>query len=1161
LSQPANAQTTQKQDAWKQAGADNNLRQAFERALYALKDSGHGLWRGSNDAQKLSIEFDAKEARLKHPMGSVGFHLAGYGYGEALQAPVAPILHADGTRLEYRRGDLTEWYVNERQGLEQGFTFQRKPTGAAQGQPLTIALDVTGDLALSQQDGAILLKSGKAVVLRYADLTAVDARGRKLPARMEARNGQIRMTVEDQNAQYPLTVDPTWSQQQELTASDGTYNDNFGYSVSVSGTIAVIGAPYHSADYLQRDAGTAYIFVQNSGAWTLEAELTASDSRRGSDFGYSVSVSGTTAVIGAPYYDANGAAYVFVQSGSTWTQQAELTASDEGYGDEFGTSVSMSGTTVVIGAPNRTVAGKSEAGAAYIFTQKDSTWSQQVELTASDGASSDFFGTSVSVSGTTVVIGELNRNVGSDWGPGAAYVFVQSGSTWTQQAELTASDGTSTDLFGTSVSVSGTTAVIGAPHHRVGCCTYSGAAYAFVQSGSTWSQQAELTPKDGADHDYFGTSVSLSGTTAVIGAPGDGFSSLTYAGAVYVFTQNGSSWSQQAELTAIDGAAGDYFGDSVSLSGITAVIGADAHAVSGYTGQGSSYVFVVEPTVTKTAVTSSLTPSHYGQSVTFTATVKPAAAAGTVQFSVDGSNAGSAVTLTAGSATYTTRALTARSHSIEAAYIPATDSVYAASSGSMTQVVSKATTTTALTSSLNPSVYGQTLQLVAAVTGQYGKIATGTVTFNDGSKSLGSATLSGGKAALTTTALSVGTKTITVVYSGDTNFAGSTSNKVSQVVSQATTTTTLASSKNPSSYLQSVTFTATISGKFGGTASGTVTFKDGTTALKTVSLSGGAAKFTTTALALGTHSITAVYSGDTNFAASKSTAVSQGVNKAISTTTLKSSLNPSNYPQSVTFTATISGQFGGTATGTVTFKNGTTALKTVSVSGGKAVLTTTTLPAGTDSITAVYSGDANFAGSTSNKLSQVVNKATTTTALTSSLNPSIVGQTVKLTATVSGKFGGTATGKVTFSNGSKSLGTATLSGGKAVLTTTALPAGTDSITAAYGGDTNFSGSKSSALNQVVKAGAALTSPKQGAAFTSASQKFIWTTPTGATSYSLLVGSTGPGSGNLYYKDTQADTLTANNLPVNGETLYVRLRTSFNGVVTYSDYTFTAFTKK
>jgi len=261
--QSAAAQATQKQDFWKQAGADDNLRQAFERALYALEDSGHGLWHGSNDAQKLSIEFDSQGARLKHPLGSVGFHLAGYGYGDALQSPVAPTLHADGTRLEYRRGDLTEWYVNGRQGLEQGFTLRQRPQAGREGAPLGIALGVTGDLALSQQDGAILLKSGKSVVLRYAGLTAVDARGRKLPARLETRgkdgSQEILITVDDRAAQYPLTVDPTWSQEQELTASDGAASDYFGYSVSVSGTTVVIGSPGHTVSG-QAGEGNAYIF-------------------------------------------------------------------------------------------------------------------------------------------------------------------------------------------------------------------------------------------------------------------------------------------------------------------------------------------------------------------------------------------------------------------------------------------------------------------------------------------------------------------------------------------------------------------------------------------------------------------------------------------------------------------------------------------------------------------------------------------------------------------------------------------------------------------------------------------------------------------------------------------------------------------------------------
>ncbi|MGA2047009.1 MAG: FG-GAP repeat protein [Terracidiphilus sp.] len=238
------AQKSQKPDPWKQAGADDSLRMAFEKAIYSLKESGHGTgtetWSGTNDTQRLSMQFDVREARLTHPDGSVGFHLSGYGYGDKLNTPAAPKLAADGTRLEYRRGDFTEWYVNGPHGLEQGFTLAKKPTGGHKGQPLTIALGVTGTLTLSQQDGAVSLKSGKSTVLRYGGLSARDALDRAIPAHMEARNNEIRLVVEDQKAQYPLTVDPTWTQWQELIPSHGE-GGGFGYSVSVDGTTAVIG--------------------------------------------------------------------------------------------------------------------------------------------------------------------------------------------------------------------------------------------------------------------------------------------------------------------------------------------------------------------------------------------------------------------------------------------------------------------------------------------------------------------------------------------------------------------------------------------------------------------------------------------------------------------------------------------------------------------------------------------------------------------------------------------------------------------------------------------------------------------------------------------------------------------------------------------------------
>ena len=293
--------------------------------------------------------------------------------------------------------------------------------------------------------------------------------------------------------------------------------DYFGLSVSVSGDTAVIGAYNKNGS----NRGAAYVFVRSGGVWTQQAELTAADGVANDCFGISVSVSGDTAVIGANCMTGyRAAAYVFVRSGGGWTQQAEWTASDGVALAYFGSTVSVSGDTTVIGA-----FGKNNLqGAAYVFVRSGVAWTQQAELTASDGAASDFFGYSVSVSGDTAVIGAREKN-----GGGAAYVFVRSGVGWTQQAELTASDGVRYDLFGWSVSVSGDAAVIGA----YGKNNYQAAAYVFVRSGVAWTQQAELTASDGVANDYFGISVSVSGDTTVIGAPGKN----TYRGAAYVFVR------------------------------------------------------------------------------------------------------------------------------------------------------------------------------------------------------------------------------------------------------------------------------------------------------------------------------------------------------------------------------------------------------------------------------------------------------------------------------------------------------------------------------------------------------------------------------------------------------------------------------------------------
>jgi hypothetical protein len=239
----------------------------------------------------------------------------------------------------------------------------------------------------------------------------------------------------------------------------------------------------------------------------------------------------------------------------------------------------------------KTVGGNADQGAAYVFVRSGTGWVQQAELVASDGAADDLFGCSVSVSGDTVVIGALGRTVGGNADQGAAYAFLRSGASWAQQAELTASDGAASDHFGDSVSVSGDVTIIGAFTKTVNGHANQGAAYVFVRSGASWSQWTELTALYGAASDYFGDSVSVSGDTAVIGSPSKTVNGHAHQGAAYVFIWGAGSF-EQAELAASDGAAGDHFGCSVSVSGDVAVIGASNKTISGRTSQGAAYVFV-----------------------------------------------------------------------------------------------------------------------------------------------------------------------------------------------------------------------------------------------------------------------------------------------------------------------------------------------------------------------------------------------------------------------------------------------------------------------------------------------------------------------------------------------------------------------------------------
>ena len=485
-------------------------------------------------------------------------------------------------------------------------------------------------------------------------------------------------------------------------------------------------------------------------------------------------------------------------------------------------------------------------------------------------------------------------------------------------------------------------------------------------------------------------------------------------------------------------------------------------ASSGILSQGQT----VNPIQSSTDVTSSENPSTLDDTVTFTAIVTPSTTTGTVQFIIDGSPFGSPVTLSDGSATSGgISTLTVGSHTVEADYSGDTND--AASIGTLTpvQTVTPLSTSTSVSSSLNPSTYGQGVTVTATVTPS---TAGGTVQFIiDGSPFGSPVTVSGGSATSGSIAtLIAGTHTVEADYSGDTNDAASIGTLTPvQTVTPASTSTGLASSKNPSTYGDTVTFTATVTP---GTATGTVQFKiDGSAFGSPVMVSGGSATSGgISTLPVGTHTIEADYSGDTNHAASSWT-LSQTVLKASSTVTLSSSVNPSVYGQSVTFTAKVTPA---TATGTVTFKDGKRTLGTAALAGGTATFTTPATPpliVGIHSITAVYGGDANSAKSTSPALIQMVNKAPTTTTVSSSLNPSVYGQSVILTASVSVNPPGAKTlrGTVTFFDGKTYLETAFVS--KPRIAVNFLSAGAHSITAVYSGDIDFAASTSPALTQTV----------------------------------------------------------------------------------------------
>jgi hypothetical protein len=379
-----------------------------------------------------------------------------------------------------------------------------------------------------------------------------------------------------------------------VAGADGSISDEFGFSVSISGDTAAIGAPKDDINNLN-DRGSIYVYVRSGATWTQQAKLLAADGAAADALGHSVAIDGNTIVAGAYLHDLpsnpnQGAAYVFTRSGTSWTQQAKLVGADSSSGDQFGFSIALEGDTVIVGAVLDEQVAVQDQGSAYVFTRTGTTWTQQARLVANDGTASDFFGHSVSISGDSALIGAVLDETGGTNDQGSAYVFLRSGTSWSQQAKLIAADGATNDYFGHDVAISGNTALIGTPGDDNGALASQGSAYVYTRSGTTWTAQSKLLASDGLANDQFGISVALVGDTALIGAEFDDQSFIDF-GAAYVFTRSGSAWSEQQKLLAADGEVRDQFGNSVALSGETALIGARLDDVGANADQGSAYAF------------------------------------------------------------------------------------------------------------------------------------------------------------------------------------------------------------------------------------------------------------------------------------------------------------------------------------------------------------------------------------------------------------------------------------------------------------------------------------------------------------------------------------------------------------------------------------------
>jgi len=588
---------------------------ASDRSFWPIRHGSLLLSKGGG----IQSTFTKSGAELRISQGALGLSLASVGRGQRLNPVTAVAPTTTTNQVLYRHGSVTEFYRNGPYGLEQSFTVRQRPQAGTGS--LVLAVGVKGSLVPKQVGSQVLFRTRSgAPALRYGELSAIDATGRRLPAQLQVRAGTLQLRIDDRNGHYPLRIDPFIQQGEKLTGGGEIGTGQFGYDVALSGdgSTALVGA---NGD--NNLVGAAWVFTRSGSTWTQQGpKLIASDELGAGQFGTSVGLSsdGSTALIGAEKDSGGvGAAWVFTRSGSTWTQQGgKLTGSGASGNAWFGGNAALSsdGDTALIGGLD----DGGHAGAAWVFTRSGSTWTQQGEkLTGSGESGEGDFGArmALSANGNTALISGP-QDAGDR---GAAWAFTRSGATWTQQGpKFTSSEATAQGGygFGSAVGLSsdGNTALIGDQNMN----NAAGVAWVFTWSGTSWMQQGgPLTGGGESGAGSFGASVALSsdGGTALIGGYTD-VAHEEHFGAAWVFTRSGTTWAQQGEkLTGGGETSNGYFGSSVALSanGNTAFIGGPVDNGD----VGSAWVFVyTPPTITKLTPTKG--PAGGGTTVTITGT-------------------------------------------------------------------------------------------------------------------------------------------------------------------------------------------------------------------------------------------------------------------------------------------------------------------------------------------------------------------------------------------------------------------------------------------------------------------------------------------------------------------------------------------------------------